>query len=190
LNDVSASTRISLKNLQAIENDELSQISSAFFYRSFVRQFAQRLGLDFSELVAAVQGWASTIPEPVMPGQLEASLPKVPPLQHTRPRSGRWLFSLFALILVLAGCSRLYAIWENSRYGLQSSITGLVRWFPGSSKSRMPAASVRHSIQTHPRVTVEPAEKRSSDHGLAGPVARATPNGRSTGWIPRGSCCS
>ena len=48
LEEVSASTRISLKNLDAIERDDLKQISSPFFYRSFVRQFAERLGVEFS----------------------------------------------------------------------------------------------------------------------------------------------
>ena len=43
LEDIHASTRISLKNLRSIENDDLSQISSAFFYKSFVRQFAEHV---------------------------------------------------------------------------------------------------------------------------------------------------
>jgi cytoskeletal protein RodZ len=138
LDDVSASTRISVKNLQAIENDELSGISSAFFYRSFVRQFAQRLGLDYDELAAAVQNWANTMPEPVMPGQLQAAMPKVPPLQPHRPKNFRWLFSFVALIAVLTGCSSLYGMWQNSRYNLQASLTTLVNSLAGNSESRAP----------------------------------------------------
>lgn len=136
LNDVTASTRISLKNLQAIENDELSNISSAFFYRSFVRQFAQRVGLNYSELAAAVQGWASTMPEPPMPGRLQAPLPNVPRLQPSRPKSFRWLFSFFALVAVLTGCSTLYGMWESSRYSLQASVTSFVKSLTGTSKNR------------------------------------------------------
>jgi cytoskeletal protein RodZ len=138
LDDVSASTRISVKNLQAIENDELSGISSAFFYRSFVRQFAQRLGLDYDELAAAVQNWANTMPEPVMPGQLQAAMPKVPPLQPHRAKNFRWLFSFVALIAVLTGCSSLYGMWQNSRYNLQASLTTLVNSLAGNSESRAP----------------------------------------------------
>jgi cytoskeleton protein RodZ len=136
LDDVSASTRISLRNLQAIENDELAGISSAFFYRSFVRQFAQRLGLDYSELASAVQDWASTMPEPAMPGQLQAAMPKVPPLQSTRPKNFRWLFSFIALIAVLTGCSSLYGMWQSSRYNLQASVTSFVNSLAGNSENR------------------------------------------------------
>jgi cytoskeleton protein RodZ len=135
LADVSATTRISLKNLQAIENDDLSQISSAFFYKSFVRQFAERLGLDYSDLAAAVQSWTSTIPEPAMPGQVHAALPNVPPLQPVRSKNFRWLFSFVALISVLTGCSSLYGIWETSRYNLQASVSRFVNSLAGSSKN-------------------------------------------------------
>jgi hypothetical protein len=38
LEEVSASTRISLKNLDAIEKDDFNQIGAPFFYKSFVRQ--------------------------------------------------------------------------------------------------------------------------------------------------------
>ncbi|MFL6350299.1 MAG: helix-turn-helix domain-containing protein [Bryobacteraceae bacterium] len=142
LDDVSASTRISLKNLQAIENDELSGISSAFFYRSFVRQFAERLGLDYDELAVAVQNWANTMPEPAMPGQLQAAMPKVPPLQPTRPKSFRWLFSFIALVAVLTGCSSLYGMWENSRYNLQASVKNFVNSLARRSENRTEAAAV------------------------------------------------
>jgi cytoskeleton protein RodZ len=152
LNDVSASTRISLRNLQAIENDEVAQISSPFFYRSFVRQFAQRLGLDYSELAVAVQSWASTMPEPAIPGRLHAPLPDVPPLQPVRAKNFRWLFSFVALISVLTGCSSLYGIWETSRYNLQASVSSFVESIAGNSKNRTQgtAESRRRSSSAQP----------------------------------------
>lgn len=190
LDDVSASTRISLKNLQAIENDEISQISSAFFYRSFVRQFAQRLGLDYSELAAAVQSWASTLPEPAMPGQLHAPLPKVPPLEPVRAKNFRWLFSFVALISVLTGCSSLYGMWENSRYSFEASVSSFINSLAGNSKTRTQGAVVnraRASATQPARVTQEPAAapvplttapegKSVPSDGPATPVAVANPN--------------
>jgi cytoskeleton protein RodZ len=193
LGDVSASTRISLKNLQAIESDEVSQISSAFFYRSFVRQFAERLGLDYSELAPAVQSWASTIPEPAMPGQLHAALPKVPPLQPVRAKNFRWLFSFVALISVLTGCSSLYGMWENSRYSLQASVSSFINSLAGNSGNRTQTAVVRRaraiSAQrarmpqkaapaplTNAAVTPTPERKSVLSDGPAEPVALPTPN--------------
>jgi cytoskeleton protein RodZ len=193
LGDVSASTRISLKNLQAIESDDVSQISSAFFYKSFVRQFAQRLGLDYSELAAAVQSCVSTIPEPAMPGQLHASLPNVPPLQPVRARNFRWFFSFVALVSVLAGCSGLYGMWETSRYNLQASMSSFINSFSGNSKNRtqgtvetgarassaqpvgVPRKPAAATLTTTP-ITPTPDRKSVLSDGPAEPVAVANPN--------------
>ncbi len=160
LDDVSASTRISVKNLEALEKDELSCISSAFFYRSFVRQFAQRLGLDYTDLAAAVQSWASTIPEPAMPGQLQAALPKIPPLAPTRSRNFRWIFSFVALGAVLTGCSSLYAMWENSRYTMQASVSSFVKSLATTSTKSAPRHVVRTRIHPASKPVAQPAPQR------------------------------
>jgi cytoskeleton protein RodZ len=176
LDDVSASTRISVKNLQAIESDELSGISSAFFYRSFVRQFAQRLGLDYDELAAAVQEWANTMPQPAMPGQLQAAMPKVPPLQPTRPKNFRWLFSFIALIAVLTGCSSLYGMWQSSRYELQASVTSFVNLLSGNSGRRAAEAGVvnRGRVSQARRVATAPQNAVPSlSDGPAEPAKRS-----------------
>jgi cytoskeleton protein RodZ len=192
LADVSATTRISLKNLQAIENDDVSQISSAFFYKSFVRQFAERLGLDYSELAAAVQSWVSTIPEPAMPGHLHAELPNVPPLQPVRARNFRWFFSFVALVSVLAGCSGLYGMWETSRYNLQASVSSFINSFAGDSKTRIkgtvetgararlrpvgvPGKPTAATLTTAP-IAPTPDRKSVLSNAPAAPVAVATPN--------------
>lgn len=132
LEDISARTRITVKNLQAIENDDLSTISSPFFYKSFVRQFAQRLSLDYQELADAVQCSIGRIPEPLLPGQVEPILPKIARVevqvkQKRRTRSFRWVFSFLTLIAVLTGCSTLYAMWENSKDNLQGSVSSFVK---------------------------------------------------------------
>jgi cytoskeleton protein RodZ len=189
LDDVSASTRISVKNLQAIESDELSGISSAFFYRSFVRQFAQRLGLDYDELAAAVQEWANTMPQPAMPGQLQAAMPKVPPLQPTRPKNFRWLFSFIALIAVLTGCSSLYGMWQSSRYNLQASVTSFVNSLAGNSGRRPAEAGVVNRGRAGParRVAsalqsavssplVSPKQEQALSDGRAKPMTAAKPS--------------
>jgi cytoskeletal protein RodZ len=172
LDDVSASTRISVKNLRAIESDELSGIASAFFYRSFVRQFAQRLGLDYDELATTVQEWANTMPQPAMPGQLQAAMPKVPPLQPTRPKNFRWLFSFIALIAVLTGCSSLYGMWQSSRYDLQASVTSFVKSLAGNSGRRAAEAGVvNRDLATSPtRRVVAPTRGRALSDGPAHPA--------------------
>ncbi len=50
LEEVSTQTKIRLSYLQAIENDRLDTIPGGFFSRSFVRQYAQSLGVDLGEV--------------------------------------------------------------------------------------------------------------------------------------------
>jgi len=50
LEEINARTRISIRTLQAIEEDDLSAMPSAFFYKSFVMQFAKALELESSTL--------------------------------------------------------------------------------------------------------------------------------------------
>ncbi|MGC2656949.1 MAG: RodZ domain-containing protein [Bryobacteraceae bacterium] len=114
LQEVSANTRISLKNLEAIERDDLEEISSPFFYRSFVRQYAERLGIDFSDLSVAVNSSASTMPRPLMPGENGAPLPRVGALRPPRKFDLRWISSIASLVVVFAGCSAVYALWHAS----------------------------------------------------------------------------
>jgi transcriptional regulator with XRE-family HTH domain len=114
LEAISAATRITLKNLSAIESDELTKISSPFIYRSFVRQYAQALKLDYAAMAADVRTASQLIPEPLMPGQVEI-LPVrtgtvIPP--HVR-RDFRWMYPVAALILVVVACSSLYGLYQH-----------------------------------------------------------------------------
>jgi cytoskeleton protein RodZ len=114
LEAISAATRITLKNLSAIESDELTKISSPFIYRSFVRQYAQALKLDYAAMAADVRTASQLIPEPLMPGQVDI-LPVrtgtvIPP--HVR-RDFRWMYPVAALILVVVACSSLYGLYQH-----------------------------------------------------------------------------
>jgi cytoskeletal protein RodZ len=116
LDALSAKTRIPLKSLEAIEKDDPSQINSAFFYKSFVRQFAARLGLNYGDLALAVQHITADIAEPALHHLIsDPMLPKIAPLEPVRPKRFRWLVSMMALFIVLFACSGLYAMWQDSK---------------------------------------------------------------------------
>lgn len=116
LEQVSARTRISIKNLQAIESNDLSQFSSSFFYKSFVRQFAHEISLDYDSLSALVQAAISEIPEPTMPGQREAVVARAIVVPSKRAaRRWRWLRPLGSFAAVFAVCSGLYTWWEGRK---------------------------------------------------------------------------
>ncbi len=121
LEEVSATTRITVKNLQAIENDELSGMGSPFFYRSFVRQFAECVQMEYAALANAVQTAADSMPQPLMPGQAAPDWLKVPPLRARRSKS-RWFSSFGSLVIMLAACSTFYAMWQSSKSNWENSV--------------------------------------------------------------------
>ncbi len=128
LEQVNATTRISVKSLQAIEDDDLPGIGSPFFYKSFVKQYAGQLKLDYDELVPAIESAVRTLPEPLIPGQGDAPVPSRS-TRRARRRNVRWLFSFASLVAVLVGCSALYAFWQNSRMSRMQTITSWASGF-------------------------------------------------------------
>ena len=159
LNDVTASTRIPIKHLIAIEGDDVSQFTSAFFYKSFVRQFAEFLHLDFSTLSESVQQSACALPEPRIPGQDGAFTPKVASLHPHSTRNFRWVYSVTSLVAVLVACSTLYAVWRNSKGHLQTAATELYQSFartPPSSPSLISKAPAGNKSARQAPVPVTP----------------------------------
>ena len=55
LEEISTATKISIRFLQAIENEELSKLPGGIFTRSFVRTYARYLGLDEERVLADCQ---------------------------------------------------------------------------------------------------------------------------------------
>jgi cytoskeleton protein RodZ len=149
LEQVSARTRISVKNLRAIEADELDSISSAFFYKSFARQFAQELGLDYSSLSAAVQAAVKSFPEPRMPGQGDAPSMKISRARKKRGSGLRWFWSFASLGLMLVACSTFYAMWQNSRAEIQASIASFVQSVTSNSAPGRAAKRSGSQVRVH-----------------------------------------
>jgi cytoskeletal protein RodZ len=132
LEHVNASTRIPIKSLEAIEADDVTAISSAFLYRSFVRQLAEYLGIDYSELSLGVQEAGGRFPTPLMPGQGAIQPPKVAALPVGRKKKSRLLLSVSAFAAVLVACSGLYAAWQKSKVNLPSI------WHAPSGEAKSP----------------------------------------------------
>ncbi len=124
-------TRISLKILSALENDDIAQIGCAFFYRSYVRQVAAQLKLDYGLLEPAVREATSAIPEPRIPGQVPEGqmppvAPRVDPLRERRPRNLSWLYSLVSFAVMLVACSSFYGAWQQSRFTWRAQLSALL----------------------------------------------------------------
>jgi hypothetical protein len=90
LRDVADATKISLRFLQAIEQDRIDVLPGGIFPRAFVRQYARQLGLDAERLVAEFLYFHG-----------DQATPQPPPAPAPRaPHYGAWVAT--ALILMAA----------------------------------------------------------------------------------------
>jgi len=113
--EIAATTCISTRHLEAIESDDARSLPGDFFYRSFLKQYAQALYLD-EATTRQVLSSVEPVSEPDPISFLHASY--VTAEQDAR-RSGRKRPStavvLTLFIAVLLGCSGLYAIWNKAQ---------------------------------------------------------------------------
>ena len=145
LEQISAHTRISLRTLQAIEDDDLSVMPSAFFYKSFVGQFAKVLQIENSTLSPLIEDVLANIPEPLIPGQDERIARGAVIRISSRPRSYKWFYSLSSLVIVLICCSGFYAFWEDEKGDLSRIFT------KGNSKTAETSPSGQSGAQNSTR---------------------------------------
>jgi len=118
LNQIAEFTKISSIMLEAIEADDFDRLPGTFFARSFVRQYAQALGLDedeFESELRRVAGFghpATDQPQAAMPEVVVVRPQPVPSARNRPDRS--WLGSLVAFLLILVACSAIYE-WQKAR---------------------------------------------------------------------------
>ncbi len=174
---VSVDTRISLRNLEAIEADQLGYFSSPFFYKSFVKQFARALQMDAADLAKMLDSQASAIPAPPVPGEDTRELPNVPALRQASKKSvTRWAVQAASLLVVLIGCSGVYAWWESSR----GAVTPSTASSPTKVSPAAPAAKKQDAANTKPSDSI--SASKADPSGPQAEVA-ARPDATATGAI-------
>jgi len=158
---LAAQTKINVKYLEAIEADDRQSLPSAFFYKSFVHQYAKSLSLDTQEIDAEVERVLSADAPLPLPGYESVVSRNVSPLTSARRFHARTYASAAALVLVIMGCAGIYTLWRNwrSTFSVQAAIES-VRSF---SKTRIARASSPGKKQ---------AQKRTER--LAAPLAPLT----------------
>jgi cytoskeleton protein RodZ len=92
LREVAEATKISVRFLQALENDRIDILPGGIFPRAFVRQYAAYLGLDPEKTVADFIHAA---------GEPPPAVPREVPLERARPLP-LWLVAGGLVVLVLA----------------------------------------------------------------------------------------
>jgi cytoskeleton protein RodZ len=161
LQEISAATKISVRFLKSIENEEFSRLPGGIFNRSFVRAYARYLGLD---------------EDPLIEEYLLAAKPKVdvdfsqfsPPRVYSRPeRSTR--HTLWVAIIAVALLSLGFTLWKHSHQPLQvpSTPNGSTAGNSPTSASPPPAGAASRSAQ--------PADNKPASGGVLAATATVTP---------------
>jgi cytoskeleton protein RodZ len=101
LRDIADATKISVRFLQALEQDRVDILPGGIFPRSFVRQYAKHLGLDPDRMVTEFDHVYG--PEPVVPKTASAA----------RKRSDARPLLVVVGLLILAGVG--FLAWKTSR---------------------------------------------------------------------------
>jgi len=194
---VAARTKISTNYLVAIESDDRKKLPSGFFYKSFVDQYARALSLDTKEIDAEVDRMlAEDAPLP-LPGQDGNPIHRVPPVMVGRFRR-RWPFASFAsLVLVVLGCSGVYAWWHDGRLPIDlpqlrawqrtpevveaakpQEVAPAIAVSPSAPAEAEPIAPVAHAEAepvTPPQTSAAPAAREASEVEPAPAAAPAPP---------------
>lgn len=148
LSQIAEQLRISSRYLAAIESGDLSRLPGGFFVRSFVRQYANALGVPEAELEPELSRlFSEKIAQPISPPHPPAKVPDLPPISDMRfaiRRNRRKpVGALAGLLAVVVVCSVLYALWFNRRTeeppAPETATTARPR--PVESPVRVPAAA-------------------------------------------------
>jgi cytoskeleton protein RodZ len=110
LKQLSDSTKISGRMLQAMEVGELSKLPGGVFTRSFFKQYAAALGLDPAFVEAEVRELS---PDPVQVIIPRDEKPQFTPFETSEPRSNSLTGATIWVVLALVGCGGVYYFAKN-----------------------------------------------------------------------------
>jgi cytoskeleton protein RodZ len=110
LDEITESTKISRRHLEALESEHFEQLPGGVFNKGFVRAYARFLGIDEDQAVADYSAASNEQPEPENKFPLEIH---DEPKRELNPRRSKvpLVFALAALVGVLVG----YGFWMKSK---------------------------------------------------------------------------
>jgi cytoskeleton protein RodZ len=138
LDEISTATRIPIRFLQAIENEQWDQLPGGVFNRGFVRAVAHYLGLDEEDIVAEYVMAVGDRPSvPVWTG-------RPPAVTSGMPRAA-WIISALVIVALFAGswftARRVFA-WRSARRAAQTSDVTALSARPSLAVPGMPTNTI------------------------------------------------
>jgi cytoskeleton protein RodZ len=160
LDEITESTKISRRHLEALEKERFDQLPGAVFNKGFVRAYARFLGIDEDQAVADYSAASNEQPQPEDKFPLEIH---DEPDANLKPKRSYLplAFAVAALVGVLVG----YGFWVKSKQHTPETIEA----------TRQPATAVTNDVKTaatEPAQTPSPVEATETS---AATPAHATP---------------
>jgi len=163
LEEISTATKISIRFLQAIENEELSKLPGGIFTRSFVRTYARYLGLDEERVLADCQLAGQQKPE-VDIRRITAN--------RARPNGAASRTRLIAFLMAGVLLAIGYALFRHSRRVMeQQSSTPMVIPQSTTAPGTNPPPT---AAPAQPSTPAQPGNNPSLSATSASPTAGAT----------------
>jgi len=179
--ELASRTRIRAPFFEAIEADKPEQFPGRFFYRSFLRQYADLLELPESVVQAEIE--QSLAEEQAEKAEHETTLqgfkPEVPPLPtgriNVREETRRWMIRLSGLLGVLILCSGVYFFWQRWGQRLFDDTWRAVVTRPAAPASKpkpstTPVAPPTAVAQAPSSAATQPAPEEATAQQAAGGV--------------------
>ena len=176
LQEIALSTKIGVRSLQALEEEDFEKLPGGIFNKGFVRAYARYLGIDEEQAVADFQAARTE----KMPAPFGQTLQKVYQTQPPKESHSGIIVVLVLVVLVLGGLGYLgwRMKWLEKMHILSSSPTGTVA-APEPVAATSPAPSVTPS---------EAPTQGSSSPGASPPLnsvpaATAAPPGQDQSFL-------
>ena len=153
LEEITESTKISRRHLDALEGEHFDQLPGGVFNKGFVRAYARFLGIDEDQAVADYSAASNEQPEPEDKFPLEIH---EEPKRALNPRRSHLplVFAIAALVGVLVG----YAFWVKSRPHTKESATVSTQQAPPAAATTEPPAK----SSTPPAESAPPASEATA----------------------------
>lgn len=159
LEEISAATKISVRLLQAIENEDFAKLPGGIFTRSFIRSYSRYLGLDEEAVLGEYQMAA--------PARADVDLGRLSTSRPGGQRSGSKT-PLVALVLAAAMLTGGYALFRYSRRAAE---------IPGP----VPAATFSAPPPSAAQPSASPTATEAAPSGSSGPPSVASSQSAPTG---------
>ena len=162
LRQIATSTRISIRTLEALENNEIKKLPGGIFSRAFVRSYAQEIGLDPDE---AVREFVHQFPlEHVIAGSKSAN-DRVVAHGEEGVRRRQQQFSLAVTLAILIPIAALVVYFVMSSRRSSAS--------EGAVEAASPAASAPASASASASLPTAQPSPASTASGALSPTAPA-----------------